>query len=288
MKNVYHKLKNIVALIAFHAFNLLRNTALTITPGLRGVNGASYVDMVGEGEFGNAPNINEAMRYTVQRPWEAEGIRQRLYDYLIYPTAGSTQFRFFQNPLGQGQSTSPGSVAGTTKTLADTNMTQPGTLPSPQMFLCTSIEFVFIPGSVATTNVFTPQVVYSFVATPTGAVPLAAGALNDLNAILPYGWLNFTIMSKSYLTEAALLSFPPKVQMQIDSSLAADSATEGIIAIASGKAGGRPYYMNPPVLLMPTANFEITVNFPVVIATPSGFNARIGVILDGFLYRNAQ
>ncbi len=248
----------------------------------------------GEGELGNAPNIGApnmpgtAMSYTVQRPWEAEGIRQRLYDNLLYPTAGATQFRFFQNPKGQGLSTSPGN-ANNPKTDADTNMTQPGTLPSPQMFLCTSIELVLTPGSVATANTFTPQVISTFIAVPVaGTVPISSGALNDLNAILPYGWLNFTIMSKSYLTEAGLISFPPKVCMSVDSSVATNSATTGTIAIASGKAVGRPYYMNPPVLLMPTANFEITVNFPVVIATPSGFNARLGCILDGFLYRNAQ
>ncbi len=241
----------------------------------------------GEFELGAAPPMNVAMSYTVQRAWEAEGIRQRLYDYQLYPTAGLTTFRFFQLPLGQGVSTSPGNAAAA-KGLADTNMTQAGTLPSPQMFLCTSVEYVFIPGSVATAATFTPQVVYSFVAVATNQVPISAGAANDVNAVVPYGFLNFRIMSKDYLTEASLMSFPQKVQLQIDSSLGMNSGTTGAIAVVSAKAGGRPYYMNPPVLLMPTANFEITANFPVIIATPSGFNARHGIILDGFLYRNSQ
>jgi hypothetical protein len=243
--------------------------------------------MPGEGELGTAPSIQDAMSYSVSRPWEAEGIRQRQYDYLLYLTAGATNYRFFQLPLGQGLSSSPGN-AGATKSLADTNMTQPGTLPSPQMQLVTSIEYEFFAGSVSTANTYTPMPVYGFVAVPTAVVPVFAGALNDVNAVVPYGWLNFKIQSKDYLTEASMKSFPPKTQMQIDGAFSTNSGTTASAGFANMKAGGRPYYMNPAVLLMPTANFEVTVNFPVVIATPSGFNARHGVILDGFLYRNAQ
>lgn len=253
----------------------------------RAVKGVCNIDGGGETELGYAPSLATINQYAVQKPWEAEGIRQRLYDFQLYPTAGLTNFRFFQLPLGQGVSTSPGNAASV-KALSDTNMTQAGTLPSPQMFLCTSIEYVFTPGSVSTAATFTPQVIYSFVAVATNQAPISAGAINDINAVVPFGFLDFKIMSKSYLTEAGLISFPTKTQMQVDSSLGMNSGTVGAVAVASAKAGGRPYYLNPPVLLMPTANFELTVNFPVIIATPSGFNARHGIILDGFLYRNAQ
>jgi hypothetical protein len=41
-------------------------------------------------------------------------------------------------------------------------------------------------------------------------------------------------------------------------------------------------------MLAPTQNFNVTLNFPTAVATPSGQNARIGVVLDGLLYRLSQ
>ncbi len=236
----------------------------------------------------NVPSIEQALRYSVNRAGSAEGVRQTLYDFQLYPTAGATSFSFFQLPQGQGISTAQGNAANP-KGLADTNMESAGQLPSPKMFLATSIEVVFFPGSVATANTYTPQVVNSFIAVPTAAqAPIALGALNDLNAVLQGGFLNFFIGSKSYLTEAQLVRFPPKTCLSADLAVASNSATTGAIGAAMGKAVGRPYYLDPPVLLPPNQNFNVSLNFPSVVATPSGFNARVGVILDGFLYRNSQ
>jgi hypothetical protein len=39
---------------------------------------------------------------------------------------------------------------------------------------------------------------------------------------------------------------------------------------------------------MATQNFNITQNWPAALATPSGFNGRVGIKLDGLLYRNSQ
>jgi hypothetical protein len=241
----------------------------------------------GEMEFGVAPSLSEVMAYSVQRPDAIEAVRNTLYDFLLYPTAGALQFQFFQLPQGQGLSTAQGN-AGNPKTLADTNMEAAGQLPAPKAFLATSLEIEFWPGSVATANTYAPQVIHSFVAVPTNQVPISAGALNDINAVLQGGFVEIFVSSKTYLREAMVKSFPPKTQLQVDAAIASNSATTGAVAIASGKAGGRPYYLNPPILLTPNTNFMVSVNYPALVATPSGFNGRIGARLDGFLYRNAQ
>lgn len=44
--------------------------------------------------------------------------------------------------------------------------------------------------------------------------------------------------------------------------------------------------MNPPVMLEPTQNFKVTLNFPTAVAITNA--GRIGVNLHGVLYRNSQ
>lgn len=235
------------------------------------------------------PSLQDAASmYAVNRPGAFEGVRQSLYDFLIYPTAGATQFTFFALPRGQGQSSHTGN-AGATKGLWDTNMDAAGQLPNPKSFLAESIEIIVEPGSVSTAATFTAQSVYAFIAVPVAlTVPISAGALNDKNILRQVGYLEFFIGSKAYLDEAPIGRFPPKTAFKIDSSLATNSATTGTAAISQGNWAGRPYYLNPPVFLAPTQNFTVTLNFPVAVATPSGFNARVGIILDGFLYRQSQ
>jgi len=235
----------------------------------------------------NAPSLEEIKNYAVNRPGSAEVIGQSLYDFQIYPTAGATRFSFFQLPQGQGLSASPGN-ANAVKGLADTNMESAGQLPAPKAFLVTSIEVSFEAGTVATANTFTPQGPFSFHNTPSAAVPLSGGALNDVHAVLAAGWLELFIGSKPFLDEAKLSRFPLKADLGIDgTAIALSTANSGQVA-AWGKSMGRPYPIDPPLLLVPNQNFVVTLNYPVARATPSGFNGRIGVILDGYLYRNAQ
>jgi hypothetical protein len=54
------------------------------------------------------------------------------------------------------------------------------------------------------------------------------------------------------------------------------------------RAAGRPYYIDPTIALQPAVNFEVLLRFPAAVATPSGFNARVGVILDGYFMRASQ
>ena len=230
------------------------------------------------------PSLADARKYLVNRPGEYEGIRQSLYDFQIYPTAGNTRLQFFQLPQGQGLSSAQGN-ANNAKTLADTNMESAGSLPAPKQFLLKSIEVVFYPGSVSTANTFTPVGPQSF--TVAAAATIQNG-VHDQTVFRQNGVLRLFIGSKDYLIEAPLIRFPTKVNLEGDFAVASNSATVGEVLVADLNAKGRPYNVEPPVFLISTQNFSVNIEFPVAVATPSGFNGRVGVILDGYLYRNSQ
>ena len=221
----------------------------------------------------------------VTNPSQSEVVRQRLYDYQLYPTAGTTQLAFFQQPIGQGITSAIGGTVGAGKTQWDTNMELGGTLPSGKAFLIESIEVVFFPGSVSTANTYTPIKPLEFNATASATV---GGQLADVNSIYQSGMLELNILSKNYLRETPLIAFPPKTQFNLDVGIASNSATTAVNVAENMRAAGRPYYIDPTIALQPAVNFEVLIRFPAAVATPSGFNGRIGVILDGYFMRASQ
>lgn len=221
----------------------------------------------------------------VTNPDQSEIFRQRLYDYQLYATAGYTQLTFFSNPVGQGITSAPGAIVGTSKTYADTNLQVSNTLPSGMAFLLESIEVPFWPGSSAAANTFTAQAISLFAAASAASVVASA---NDVNAFYTGGWLELNVLQKNYLREAPLLSFPPKTYYEGSFALASTSATQGESALATTHAAGRPYFIEPKITLQPAVNFNVTLNWPGVVATPSTFNARVGVVLDGVFMRASQ
>jgi len=230
-------------------------------------------------------SLKTLQSYAVNRPGQAEVIRQRLYDYQVYPTAGAAQFTFFAVPIGQA-GTSANATANTgTKNYGDTNMEVAGALPRPKSYLVESIEIFFEPGSVSTAGTWTNISPSIFNAVAAAAV---LAQLQDVNVLRITGWLEFYIGSKTYLYEAPLGVFPPKVRLELDGAIASNSATTAEVATVAAKWGGRPYYMDPPITLESMQNFAVYLKFPVAVATPSGFNARIGVVFDGVLFRNSQ
>lgn len=215
---------------------------------------------------------------------QSEVIRQRLYDSLLYATAGQAQFTFFSQPVGQGVTSAQGATVGTPKTLWDTNLELPNTLPSGKAYMVESIEVLFLPGSVSTANTYTPANLSLFAAAAAASV---AAQLNDVNTFYQSGILELNILSKNYLREHTL-AFPPKAMLDVSAALANTSATTGEIAAVLGKAAGRPYYIQPVVTLQPAVNFEVLLRYPAAVATPSGFNARVSVYLDGYMMRASQ
>jgi len=219
----------------------------------------------------------------VTNPGQSEIIRQRLYDYQLYANAGTTQLSFFQQAVGSGLTSAIGSTVGAVKTLWDTNMTLPGSLASGSAYYVESIEVVFFPGSVTTANTYTPIGQSVFNATAAAAV---AAAANDVNTFYQSGLLEFNILSKNYLRETPLLAFPPKANFNLDAAVASNSATTGEVAMLQARAAGRPYYIDPAISIQPAVNFEVVIKFPAAVALT--FNARVGVILDGYFMRASQ
>lgn len=221
----------------------------------------------------------------VTNPNQSEIVRQRFYDYQLYATAGTTQLTFFSAPVGQGLTTALGGTAGTAKTLWDTNLELPNTLPSGKAFMIESIEVLFFPGSVATANTYTIASPVLFNATAAAAV---SSQLADVNSFYQSGMLELNILSKNYLRETPLIAFPPKANFNLDAAMASNSATTALNGAVNMRAAGRPYYLEPTIALQPAVNFEVVLRFPAAVATPSGFNARVGVILDGYFMRASQ
>lgn len=243
-----------------------------------------------EGEMAAPPaSLAELSRYGVFLPDAIEVVRQPLYDRIVYPNAGAARLQFFQLPQGQGSSSAIGG-AGQVKTLEDTNMEAAGMLPSPKAFLATSLELIVEPGSVSAANAWSPQDIAFLTnasAASVGIIP-QLNAVNDIYRVLIGSYVDFFIGSKSYLQNARGDSFPPKSYVAPDACIA-QSIQLGHSGVASARAVGRPFYLNPPVLLMPNSNFTVNLVWPAaVVATPTGQNARITCRLDGFLYRNAQ
>lgn len=221
----------------------------------------------------------------VTNPNQSEIVRQRFYDYQLYATAGTTQLTFFSAPVGQGLTTALGGTAGTAKTLWDTNLELPNTLPSGKAFMIESIEVLFFPGSVATANTYTVASPVLFNATAAAAV---SSQLADVNSFYQSGMLELNILSKNYLRETPMLAFPPKANFNLDAAMASNSATTALNGAVNMRAAGRPYYLEPTIALQPAVNFEVVIRYPAAVATPSGFNARVGVILDGYFMRASQ
>ncbi|MGH8742870.1 MAG: hypothetical protein ACREUY_01175 [Burkholderiales bacterium] len=221
---------------------------------------------------GSVPTRTELDVFNVNREgWEAIG--NTLYDSVAYAAAGQTQLTFFALPIGQGTG-----FAGGTKTLMDTNMRNPGSLPANQEFLVEGIEVLFWPSR--------PAVVAQLPAVfGTQAV---AQIVNDSYAFYNSGSLILFIGSKNYCEEAPLVKFPPTSNFGLDAAVADTSTVAGNSQqrIAFASARGKPYYLRSPLRLVSNQNFAVSLNWDaaVTITNPG----RIFVSLCGVFYRRSQ
>jgi hypothetical protein len=210
------------------------------------------------------PSLAQLQQYNVNRPDAVEAVRASLYDTLAYAQAGQTQLKFFQTPKGQGG-----------KTDADTNMTFAGALASPQSFLIQTIELYFFPGMA-------PGVLDA------ANTPIAPTFSNDVyNFYKPGAWLELFIGSKAYLDEAPLMKFPPRCGLGGFASNQSNASTStSSVQLNYASAGGPVYEVDPPILLVPTQNFAVSLNWPAAV----GISAAGSVMcnLGGILYRNSQ
>lgn len=204
--------------------------------------------------------LSALSQYNPNRADSTEAIWQPQYDFQSYGTAGATSFSFFQTPNGQGG-----------KTYADTNLAAAGQFPAPTAFLCTAIMIAFFPGAL--TGI-------------TGTQGAVSTFWNDTVAVANSGWLEFTIGSKVYLRDAPLGKFAPNFTINGVAGAGVGNGTAGTIsAVNFARAAGR-YYEITPFLIPQNQNFLVQLLFPTAVAV--GVTGRIGVILDGFYYRQSQ
>lgn len=233
--------------------------------------------------------ITQIQNARVTNPMQAQAFPYRLYDSLIYPTGGSTQFSFFQTPVGQGVSSSQGVTAGSAKTYADTNMNLAGQLPSGMEFLIKSIEVSFDPGSSATANTFVPFPVFLFSVDAT-----AANTFEDMlqaqHNVLSGGVLELNVLQQNYVRDAPLQVFPPKTRQTVDGAAASITSTDATAVSSLLRSDGRPWYLDgegiPGISLQSAVNFEVIIKFPAAISVPTV--SRLRVALDGYVLRSSQ
>jgi len=215
------------------------------------------------------PALDSLARFNPNLPNSIEGVWQPFYDFQAYAAAGQTELLFFQVPQGQSS-----------KTRADTNMTNAGMFPSPTAFFVTGIMVPFFPNNDPT------------VASATVQRQLANW--QDAIDVAESGYLEFSIGSKTYLTDAPLGKFPPNFTVGgvAAVAIAIMPTTAGLTAPAFpqtdvdyARAQGR-YYEITPFLIPATQNFQVALRWPTAVATVVA--GRIGVILDGFWFRNSQ
>lgn len=186
----------------------------------------------------------------VNVPGMSEAIWNPLYDYQTLAAAGANTQRFFIDPVG---------TSG--KTLADTNMELSGQIPKGQAFLVTGVQFEIYPGVPANGTT-------------------ASKYIDDVLEVTKGGLLIFKIGSKDFITQGNLMKFPPVNRLATDSST---TVTTDRYVYAT--TAGREFQVKDLLL---EANQNFSVELRELAALPSGADARIGVTLNGFLYRNAQ
>lgn len=232
------------------------------------------------------PSLEQFAAHIAAIQGKIEIIRQPMYDRLIYPTAGLNTLTFFAVPVGNGNTSEPVAAAAT-KTLADTNMTQNGQLPSPQAFWLEDIQCFVDAGGTATANL------YSNVA-PVQALAVAAVAAGnagivDKQGILNAGVLQLNIGTKGYFNDGPMYCFPPKQRFTLSAAIGnSDTTTHNEIFAGACWADGEVRRLVPGLGLATGFNFNVTVNYSVLVTTASGFNARMKIALGGWLFRAAQ
>lgn len=203
--------------------------------------------------------ISALSQYNPNRPDATEAVWQPFYHFQSYAAAGQTSLTFFQTPKGQ-----------LTAGYADTNMEAAGQFPAPTAFLCTAIMVAFFPAG-------NPSV--------TGTQGVVSAYWNDATAVANTGYLEMLIGSKVYMRDAPTGKFPPNFTVNGVFGGYGTATAAAIAQVGFARAAGR-YCEITPFLIPQSQNFNVTLYWPTAQAVSA--TGRIGVVLDGFYYRQSQ
>jgi hypothetical protein len=169
------------------------------------------------------------------------------YDSLVLAAAG-TEFSLFQSPIG--------GPAG--KTLADTNMTLGGQIPSAQNFTVRAIRAEYLSHAQKNTA--------------------------DINTF--YQWLR-TVTVRVFITGKDALFSKPLTEVMGISMLWSTTPTvagDNILISAMGRFTGI-CPLNVPIVLAGNTNFEVRVNYPTALGGASIVADVLRISLAGILVR---
>lgn len=198
-----------------------------------------------------------------------------LYDFNVYPSAGTTQLSYFSTPQGQGTTSSPG--ASGTKTIADTNMDSAGQLGKGNQFYVTGIEMLFFPSNSIGNGGLAITAVGSF--------------CNNVYNVGKSGVITLEVGSgRTYVQQGPLQLFPPSTRLALAAALASTGNTA--VATSVGEINYATWsgevYTIVPLLLDANQTFTFKATWPAAVAAASGSDHRLGARLRGYRIRNAQ
>lgn len=195
-------------------------------------------------------------------------------DHLAYPAAGALTLNFFANGVGQGATSALNAAAGS-KSFADTNLENNGSLPFPERALIVAIGISVFPG----------------VLPAAGDVALATAGqyINDVYQIGRTGFLFWKVGQKQIVIDGPLQKFASGEGLEVAAALAdsTTAAADNLSQVNYAKLCGDAYPI-VPVALPSNQNFPLSLNWPALVPTPSTTAARIGVTLYGYRIRKAQ
>jgi hypothetical protein len=231
------------------------------------------------------PTAAQLQQYIVGVAGQQDVIWDPLYDSIAYPSAGSLQFSFYSNPVGQGTSSAPGAGA-VSKSIFDTNLTIGNQLTSGNAFLMVGSENLFFPG---VNNSTTPTVAFAVEPGRTNAATTVGIFVNDIYNIGNGGNKVMTVgTDRQYITDGPLNIFPPATRLAAAMAVAGQgSSTTGTGFEVSYAAWSGEIYNIAPIFIQSNQNWTMVVSFAALIPTPS---AQIGRLVDrmrGYLIRQA-
>ena len=194
-----------------------------------------------------------------------EAVDQPLYHLQSYGTAGATLFTFFNTAQ--------------TGNFGITNMDNQSILPKGKRFMVFGIGVAFLGGQAPVQN---------------GTSTTLASYLNDARSVIEgSGWIDLTILDKSYLKESPLSRCPAGIGLftgagGIQATQA--SAADGLRQVSYGSNGvpalGNVRWLSVPIPIPEQVRFSVTANFNTAVTV--GTAGTLGVWLLGRMIRVVQ
>ncbi|MGH7754439.1 MAG: hypothetical protein ACREN5_16665 [Gemmatimonadales bacterium] len=206
-------------------------------------------------------------RFRTQMREQPEDIWQPVYDRVNYPAAGSNELSFFNVAIGQSATLiRAGVAAAVNKTRRDTNLEQPGVIPT-KAFKIHGFSLTLIPLQQAIAAAATPSI------------------NDDMLRLVNGGFMEFRIVDKPYI-------YLPLHKIPATGILrggVATTATATTMVAAGGTGTGAPrdiYWIGVPLTLDPYQNFSCRMQFDGTVALGQTFDLQL--FLEGYMRRPGQ